>query len=1104
MKAKFLSVLLALTMVLSLLPTAVLAVDDEPDVQSNEETQAVGTVSLPESNTGNFTIANDNAVLDGTGITYTNGTITVTGDNVTIQNLTFGDKAKLVVNTTGKFTLNNCAFIPGTVSGDAGFIRNPVKLNVGKAVVTNNTFGGVENGYYNAIEFGFDASENNLSAATISGNKFNSAIKNNYFSFYRMVEGAVVNIENNQLLNSSKASDGIRISNPNNVSATFNIINNTFTYSDSGADYDALILFQDYSKGSQDFSSITLNIEELSAPQDITTLYYVYQDGKGVIPTNQPKITGDSSIEKFFVAKVGTTMYSSLSNAVAAAADGGTIDLVQDVSERLLIGNNENITLNLKGHTLSSEYQTANVIHGSLTVNGPGTIKETSPNFGALLIKGSTNTSDTDYSVATINNVTLEGWAPVFIDQNNAKAYGVKVDLNSATLNGKPDSSGDLGAGIYVNGTITDSENAPIINLDSTTVTSAGEGMYLAGYATTTVNGGSVVGSQTGIEIRAGVLNINGVTVTGNGTPTTITPNGNGSTAEGAGIAIMQHTTKLPITVNVSDGTIFGYTGLLESNPQSNPAADIEKVTVNVTGGKFAAINGGVNSVSSEDNRVSITGGYFTSDPTTYVPSETHYVDGSDNGDYPYVVKAGEKPTIAPIIVKDDTKTVVSADIDDKAKAEINTVINNTEVEGVAEAVAPNKAALVSASGVKTADAAKVEVSVEVKVAVTKADLDAENPTMTFTAKPEATVTTTDANGKVIDTKSGVKVPNRLLDGEITVTLPLPKSFNVTALKQVKHISSSNGGVEYFLKEAKRGAKTFTIDEAANSVTLKIDHFSTFELSGTVTYVEPSRHPSSSTGSTITVGKTENGTITVSPKTASKGDTVTITVKPADGYELDRLTATDSDGDAIRLTEQRDGTYTFTMPAGKVEVNGTFVKKSAQTFVDVPENAYYAPAVAWAVEKGVTEGTSATTFSPNAACTRAQIVTFLYRAAGSPAVKSTANPFTDVTASDYYYNAVLWAVENGITTGTSETTFSPNESCTRAQCVTFLYRVVGSAATAKASFTDVSADAYYAPAVDWAVEKGVTDGTSATTFSPDAVCTRAQIVTFLYRAAQVK
>ena len=152
----------------------------------------------------------------------------------------------------------------------------------------------------------------------------------------------------------------------------------------------------------------------------------------------------------------------------------------------------------------------------------------------------------------------------------------------------------------------------------------------------------------------------------------------------------------------------------------------------------------------------------------------------------------------------------------------------------------------------------------------------------------------------------------------------------------------------------------------------------------------------------------------------------------------------------------------------------------------------------------MTEGTSATTFSPDAACTRAQIVTFLYRAAGSPAVKSAVNPFTDVSASDYYYNAVLWAVENGITTGTSETTFSPNESCTRAQCVTFLYRAVGSAATAKASFTDVSADAYYAPAVAWAVEKGVTEGTSATTFSPDAVCTRAQIVTFLYRAAQVK
>ncbi len=445
-------------MVLSLLPTAVLALD----VQSNEKTQAVRTVSLPEGNTGDFTIDSDNAVLDGTDVTYMNGTITVTGNNVTIQNLTFGDKAKLVVNTKGKFTLNKCTFAPETASDNNGFVRNPVKLNVGEAVVTNNTFAGVENGYYNAIEFGIGANENSLSAATISDNKFNSAIKNNYFSFYNMTDNAVINIRDNQLLNSSKASDGVRISNPNMASATFNIINNTFTYNDSGSNYDALILFQDYSNGIQNFNSITLNIEELSAPQDITTLYYVYQDGTGVITTNQPKITGDSSIEKFFVAKVGTAMYSSLSDAVAAAADGGTIDLVQDVSERLWIRNNENVTLNLNGYTLSSEYQTANVRHGSLTVNGPGTIKETSPNLGALLIKGSTNASNTDYSVATINNVTLEGWAPVFVDQNNEKAYGVKVNLNGATLNGKPDSSGDLGAGIYVNGSITDSENAPL------------------------------------------------------------------------------------------------------------------------------------------------------------------------------------------------------------------------------------------------------------------------------------------------------------------------------------------------------------------------------------------------------------------------------------------------------------------------------------------------------------------------------------------------------------------------------------------------------------------------------------------------------------------
>ena len=253
----------------------------------------------------------------------------------------------------------------------------------------------------------------------------------------------------------------------------------------------------------------------------------------------------------------------------------------------------------------------------------------------------------------------------------------------------------------------------------------------------------------------------------------------------------------------------------------------------------------------------------------------------------------------------------------------------------------------------------------------------------------------------------------------------------------------------------------------------------------------------------VTVDSARNGSVSVSPKTASKGTTVTITVKPDSGYELDDLTVTDKNGDAVKLTRKSDTQYTFTMPASKVTVEASFTvieEQPAVSFVDVSTSAYYYDAVAWAVENGVTSGTSATTFSPDAACTRAQAVTFLWRAAGSPAPKSSVNPFADVPTTAYYYDAVLWAVGQGITAGTSATTFSPDATCTRGQIVTFLYRADGTATTSSNPFTDVADSTYYANAVKWAVAEGVTSGTSATTFSPDASCTRGQIVTFLYRA----
>ena len=257
---------------------------------------------------------------------------------------------------------------------------------------------------------------------------------------------------------------------------------------------------------------------------------------------------------------------------------------------------------------------------------------------------------------------------------------------------------------------------------------------------------------------------------------------------------------------------------------------------------------------------------------------------------------------------------------------------------------------------------------------------------------------------------------------------------------------------------------------------------------------------SSSPSYSITVDKTKNGTITVSPRNASHGDTVTITATPDKGYELEMLKVLDRSGDALKLTE-KNGKYTFKMPSGKVTIKASFVEEvPEQIFKDVPANAYYYEAVKWAQEKGITGGIGNGLFGPNDPCTRAQIVTFLWRAAGSPTPKNTSTAFGDVKPGSFYEQAVAWAVENGITGGTGDGKFSPDATCTRAQSVTFLYRASGSPAVSdKTEFSDVSTTAFYADAVAWAAKKGITTGIGGGLFGSGNDCTRGQIVTFLWR-----
>ena len=758
---------------------------------------------------------------------------------------------------------------------------------------------------------------------------------------------------------------------------------------------------------------------------------------------------GTYGVAKAYLAKVGETSYYTMDDAFhAAVASGETLTLLRDYTTASLQNSgSKSFTIDLNGHTWT--YTSKDTNSAAFEINYPDV---------TLTVKN-----------GKIVSSQLVGLIP------SAMGGTITYD-NSGLVFENIEATANATSGIETNGNNT---NDSVTLKNSTLNVPNGFGIYFPSSGTLTIDNSTINAKTMGVQVCAGSLHINDgskITVTGDAVPKT---ENDGAIQDGAAISIVNR---------------HGYKGL----------GDIV-----VTGGSFKAKGGNAaikaydwnNTNKKEDaftakDKVSVSGGYFTSDPTAYLAADK-YVIKSDKAGYTHTV-TDTKPSEAPVFVQENTEAKhgdsVSADIKNQMTTE---VLGKTEVNGVADAV--NEDALLNKVKVDVTDNAvnKVDVEVKVDVQLTGGDLSdgAKDKTLTFTAEPIATITVTKAGGST-ETKDDVKVPNSMLNGKaITVKLPLPAGFNP---EQIKHISS-DGSVEYFLKTAKRGANTFEIKDGCAVFT--IYGFSTFELSGTVTYVAPSSGGGSSSSSRrydVSAPSVKHGDVTVSPKSASKGDTVTITVKPDSGYELDTLTVKDASGSKIKVKDKGDGKFTFTMPASKVTVSAEFAEIETLDFADVSTDAYYYEAVKWAAKKGITGGTGDGTFNPNGSCTRAHIVTFLWRAAGSPEPKSTVS-FADVPADSYYAKAVAWAVENGITLGTGDGTFSPNATCTRAQSVTFLYRALGTAPTTVNGFTDVTADAFYADAVAWAVESGVTNGTSASTFSPNNGCTRAQIVTFLYR-----
>lgn len=811
------------------------------------------------------------------------------------------------------------------------------------------------------------------------------------------------------------------------------------------------------------------------------------------------------------IAEYNSQKYPTLQSAISAinATEGktGTIDLLTDASNCMRIRNGENVTLNLNGHTLSYPRSTVGVLHGTLTVNGSGTIKEATPYFGAIIVMGSTSQSDENYTTVNVNkDVTLEGWAPLFIDQNSEKAYGVTVNLDGATLNGKRDSSGDLGSGIYVNGSIKDTTNAPVINLKSTTVNSEGQGMYLAGYATTTVDkDSSVVGSQTGIEIRAGKLDINGATVIGNGIPTKITPNGNGSTAEGAGIAVMQHTSKLPIDVTISDGTISGYTGLLEANPQKNSAEDIAKVNIKVTGGKFSAINGGTNSISSDDKTGFITGGLFSSDPTPYCGK----TEGEDNkqlagientnsatkAQYPFTVGILDLATdvdVAPAAPATKAETTgkdqnVVPVMNSAATAAAGTTATGLDAIGGNEAtkvttseVNEAKTRLSQTEGVTVGDqTVTLYVQPYLDITVTDADVttSSEGAASTINSlslniipmvkKVASTATSVEnielnpgnetgktKNATVIST---TEVKN--VNTPVTITLPLPSGFasSTTDKLSIKH-TKANGSVEYYTGTV-TSAATGQGEDAVTTyyVTFTTNGFSPFVIyaaSANVASIGDNVYPSLQAAIDAVQ---DNQTITLLKDTDEN-----VTVSKAVKFTLDttssNFTGSITAGSRYTLT-QSGNTYTVTRQSSSSS-------GSTSTTYDVNVNAATNGAVA-ADKKTASKGTTVTvTASPS----KGYVV---------DAVKVVDKDGKDVavTVKDGKYVFTMPASAVTVTGSFKAETPAP----------------------AALPFTDVKSGNWFYDAVKYAYAQGLMTGTSATTFAPNGTMNRAMIVTVLYR-----
>lgn len=1152
MRRKFLSVVLCVCMMLTMAPFA-FAEGVSSGGGGGSSSSVSATATWSENKTGDLTITEDNAVIDGNGKTYTDGTITVSAANVTIKNLTFGDKAALVVNTAGKFTLTGCTFTPVTVCDSETLkpVRTAVTLNVGEAVVTNNTFNGVTNGYYNAIEFGIGTAQNNLNEATISGNTFNSAIKNNYFNFYNMTADAVIDITGNHFLLAKKGSNAIRISNFRNVSGvTFNVNNNEYTYANDSdeSQYEGFILLEDYSpKGDtvQDFSGITININNLTSPSNAKQLFYVYDDQDRIIARNQPIVKGDSSISKFCSARIGDTYYASLANAVAAAQPSvaTTITMLKDVNlpNYITVNNGKDITLDLNKHNIIfTGYSVFRVKGANFHVTGEGTIFENQKDGFAPIIAGGSKEDIANYTTITIDkDVILKGdYAGIFVDTDNGgkgsyNNYGLIINMNgSIDLTAITD--GVSAYGIYVQGlNKVTTGNVMQINLDGARIKTGEEAIYAAGYAKWNLKDCTFTAENAAIELRAGEMTIDGGNYTATATEFKCEANGNGSTTQGAALAIAQHTTKKDITVNIKDGTFVGVKALNESNPQENDPSP--QVNLSISNGKFKG------EVTTADVTKFISGGYFTTDPSAYCVDGKTGIPSTEPG---YAFTVGEKADneVKPATAAPDVNIPENSNITNENDKTAATTIGQSvqDTTGVLSAAANEAASEISDAQVAQAkeqlksavssvgDPTPVYTYAQTYLKVTPTAVekgtDGSITSITLNIQPMyRVVASTKSDGKnFIFPATDVNNANAIvLTGSekpltniqtMEISLELPVGFATAEGTGYKPVYVQHKGHEY----------TATVTKDTNDKLIAIftnpDGFSPFTISKTSVAVATIGQNSYTSlqdavdavqnGETINVTGTDlSATVSGNKSFTVTGESVTLTA--ASGYNLTK------NNNVYTVSRQHSGSSSSgTTTSYNVNVNAatngavaadkkTASKGTTVTVTASPSKGYVVDAVKVVDKDGkdvaVTEKDGKYVFTMPAS---AVTVTGSFKAE-TPA--PVALPFTDVKSGNWFYDAVKYAYAQGLMTGTSATTFAPNGTMNRAMIVTVLYRLEKSPAVTGASkFTDVPAGQWYSDAVAWAAANKIVNGYDETTFGPMNAVTREQMAAILFRYEQVK